>query len=232
MNIFINLLKSSRRTVVYTSATEATDVFTGGLFGAKCGIADPANIPTRLHFLLTTLHHQGFIQTWIQHGHNGLPQRSGFPTERTLEVYNSWFNQPTDPFSVELKQVGIEADITDLLLIFGDVPPGPLTNMLLSMPIECCSNGRKFEHGGRLGTVIFNSQMTGFSEQSVLNFYSNPEDILLNVIQSLNIAVVAEVPRILPCPHKLEALVPYTKSGRRSEHDKILLSLKVTCHRT
>ncbi len=63
----------------------------GALYGAKCGISDPENKPSSLHFLLTTLYNHNLVQAWVQHGHDGLPAQAGFPTHLCLEVYNSWF---------------------------------------------------------------------------------------------------------------------------------------------
>ena len=63
----------------------------GALYGAKCGISNPENKPSSLHFLLTTLYNQNLVHAWVQHGHDGLPAQAGFPPHLCLEVYNSWF---------------------------------------------------------------------------------------------------------------------------------------------
>ena len=195
------------------------------MYGAKCGVSDTTNTPSSLHFLLATLFHQNFIQAWVQHGHDGLPVRTGFPPEKLFEVYNLWFDNPS--FQTEINLLSVESDMADLIIIIGDVPAGPLTTKLLKIPLECSTSGRKYEHGGRLGLVLFSSQQTEYSRRSSLNIYSDPGIVLKNVMLSMNIDQISEVPRTLSCKHLIKALVPYNHAGRRSNTEHILLSFQV-----
>lgn len=136
-NILVNLLKASRRTAVLTDSSWQSSV-AGAMYGAKCGISDPENLPTRLHYALATLHHQGLVHAWIQNGHDGLPQKAGFRAEDVTEVYNMWFDQQetgVEFLQDELGKVDFEGEMVDLLLIFGDVTPGITSSKMIAMPL-------------------------------------------------------------------------------------------------
>ena len=136
-NILINLLKASRRTVIYTESNCQSSLIAGAMYGAKCGISNSDNKPSRLHYVLTTLQHQGIVSSWIQNGHDGCPQRAGFPCDMVAEVYNLWFQQGSVDFlQNELGKIDFEGDMVDLLLVFGNVPAsGVLTSKITRMPL-------------------------------------------------------------------------------------------------
>ena len=71
------LLRGSKRTMVLSEASQSQVFMAGASYGAKCGMSDPDNLPSSLHYQLVSLHHHGLLHVWAQHGHDGLPQRAG-----------------------------------------------------------------------------------------------------------------------------------------------------------
>lgn len=53
-----------------------------GEFGARCGMSDSSLEPRELHFLVAALKDAGLVAGWLQHGHDGLPNRAGFEPEQ------------------------------------------------------------------------------------------------------------------------------------------------------
>ena len=52
----------------------------------QCGMSDPDNSPTALHYQLAALHRAQLLHHWVQHGHDGLPQRAGVTVDNVVEV--------------------------------------------------------------------------------------------------------------------------------------------------
>ena len=67
---YLNILvTASRRTVILTEAETRQVFVTGtgapGVWGAKCGMSDPDNLPAPLHYQLAALHHSELVQVTI-----------------------------------------------------------------------------------------------------------------------------------------------------------------------
>ena len=52
-------------------------------------MSDPDNSPTALHYQLAALHRAQLLHHWVQHGHDGLPQRAGVTVDNVVEVRHS-----------------------------------------------------------------------------------------------------------------------------------------------
>ena len=143
-------------------------------------------------------------------------------------LFHLCFQDNYKSFEEELNMVRIEGDTADLLIVIGDIPEGPLSNKLMRTPLDGAGVCRKYEDGGRLGVVLLNSQpIESCLGRSTLILYSDPVEILRNVLLSINIDIISEVPRILPCKHLDKVIVPYNHAGRRSQTENILLNFQV-----
>ena len=143
-------------------------------------------------------------------------------------LFKLCFQDVHKSFTEELNRVSIEGGTADLLIVIGDIPEGPLSDKLTQTPLDGVGVGRKYEDGGRLGVVLLNSQpIESCLGRSTLILYSDPVKILRNVLLSMNIDIISEVPRILPCQHLDKAIVPYNHAGRRSQTEYILLNFQV-----
>ena len=143
-------------------------------------------------------------------------------------LFKLCFQDVHKSFTEELNRVSIEGGTADLLIVIGDIPEGPLSDKLTQTPLDGAGVGRQYEDGGRLGVVLLNSQpIESCLGRSTLILYSDPVKILRNVLLSMNIDIISEVPRILPCKHLDKAIVPYNHAGRRSQTENILLNFQV-----
>ena len=221
------LLKSSKRTMIYTEASQGQVLLAGAPYGARCGMSNCDNIPSETHYLLAALHQHGLVQAWAQHGHDGLPQRGGIPVDQVIEVYNSWFDQPENPHNTEIERLKTEIAIADLVIILDRPTEGATKNCIMESIIGHCSSGKSYKNGGRLGVVNIGNATSSESRHSTLNIYANPEDILRRLVGSLNIVDIPSSPKSLCCLHLARALVPYDNKGRRTSESKMWLNLEV-----
>ena len=217
------LLRGSKRTMVLSEASQSQVFMAGASYGAKCGMSDPDNLPSSLHYQLVSLHHHGLLHVWAQHGHDGLPQRAGFSPEDVVEVYNSWFDLPENPHNVEIEKLKTEAAACDLVVVLegGDCPAerGSLTRQTVINTVLGNTNN--------LGLVIISRTPCQETKHSVLNIYSEPGELLPRLVRSLDIVTIPSTPRNVCCLHRAQAMVPYDRQGRRTSAGKMMLSLEV-----
>ena len=117
-----DLVRMSKRTIVYTEAV--TQEAPLGHYGTgQCALSHkqdvktlPSNKVPSSYQDLARLAHAGLIQAWVQLGHDGLPQKSGF-TGPIREVYDSWRDHHKDGYKEELNVVDAELAQADLVLV-------------------------------------------------------------------------------------------------------------------
>ena len=217
------LLRGSRRTMIFTEASQSQVFMAGAAYGAKCGMSDPDNEPSSLHYQLAGLHQHGLLHCWAQHGHDGLPQRAGVEAEEVIEVYNSWFDLPENPHNLEIEKLRSEVAATDLLVLLE-------TNQAdrASVTRQTLLAGMMGEAGkDKLGVVVISRTACSESQHSILNIYSEAEAVLPALLRSLDILNIPSSPRTVCCLHRAQAMVPYDRQGRRTEAGKMMLSLEV-----
>jgi len=121
------LLRLSRRTVVYSGAGISVAAGIGqAARGAASGQITVEARPTFTHLALGLLAREGFIHSWEQQNHDGLPQKAGVPQELVNEIHGSWYD-PSNPvvkYSGTLKNNNYEwmqrdATEADLVLVLG-----------------------------------------------------------------------------------------------------------------
>ena len=72
--------------------------------------------PPFSHFGLVALAKHDLIHFWVQLGHDGLVVKAGFPSESTVEVYDSWYGLPQNPYKKDTDLVRREAKDADLVI--------------------------------------------------------------------------------------------------------------------
>ena len=56
------------------------------------------------------------VHHWVQLGHDGLAVKAGFAPDNTVEVYDSWYGLPHNPYKKDTDVVRREAKEADLVL--------------------------------------------------------------------------------------------------------------------
>ena len=72
--------------------------------------------PPFSHFGLTALAKHDLVHFWVQLGHDGLAQKAAFSAEATVEVYDSWYDLPQNPYKKDTEIVRREALGSDLVI--------------------------------------------------------------------------------------------------------------------
>ena len=72
--------------------------------------------PPFSHFGLTALAKHGLVHFWVQLGHDGLAKKAGFSAEANVEVYDSWYGLPQNPYKKDTDTVRREAAEADLVI--------------------------------------------------------------------------------------------------------------------
>ena len=156
-----DLLRLSRRTVLYTEADQHHD--TAAHYGSKqCGIshssrADPATaLAGRLHCF------------WVQLGHTSRP--AGADSAPVTEIYDSWRGMAE--YQAELLRADTELGSADLVLAVGDT-------LALAGPTAQLVRGvaeREYQQLGRcLGLVILSENKTDMDRFATIKINLSPE---------------------------------------------------------
>jgi len=223
------LMRLSRKTVAYTGAgISAAVIGQAALSGQnKVGWKDTTGAkPTFTHYALGFLGQQGFIHSWVQQNHDGLPQKAGFPQERINEIHGSWY----DPSNPVVKYSGSlharaypwmreDAATADLVLVLGTSLGGLNADQVATNCAERSllppppTAGAGMVAGGSLGTVCFNLQQTPQDGKMTLRLFGKSDDLLRMLVQELGLPRLACRPPAWPRSNR--ELVPYDKDGRR-----------------
>ena len=140
------------------------------------------------------------MQAWIQHGHDGLPQRAGFSVDRVMEVYNAWWEMPEDPHNLELDRVREEMAECDLLIVLdtsGEAGAGATREAVL---------GAVLDKEDKLGVVTITTR-PDVTQGGFLNIFADAEEVFSRLLESLNIRNIPTIPRNICCLHLASAMV-------------------------
>ena len=215
----VQLLKFSKRTVIYSGAGISTSAgvkqaargYTSRIiaWGAKTEAK-----PSITHLTLSMLVHKGYVQSWVQQNHDGLPQKAGCPQEALIEIHGSWFD-PSNPvvkYSGQLRddlyeRMLEEAESADLVLVLGTSLSGLCSDIVAEKTAE------RSLHSQSLGIVIINLQQTILDGNATLRIFSETDIFLKLLAEKLEIKY--ETPDV---PEKVttHALIPYDTEGNLS----------------
>jgi len=222
-----NLLGVSKKTVIYTGAGISAAVIGqaarsgSNKVGWKCNTR--AALPTYTHHALYVLHKHGYISSWEQQNHDGLPQKAGYPQHAINEIHGSWFN-PSNPvvkYSGSLHDEAFprmtkDADTADLTLVLGTSLGGLTADMVAIDPAIRSTIGKS------LGAVCINLQQTDQDGKMTLRLFEKSDVVMKLLLDELGLA--EEIPRSLLTARRQFApssrvLVPYDKHGKRLPED-------------
>ena len=188
-----DLVRMSKRTIVYTEAV--TQEAPLGHYGTgQCALSHkqdvktlPSNKVPSSYQDLARLAHAGLIQAWVQLGHDGLPQKSGF-TGPIREVYDSWRDHHKDGYKEELNVVDAELGQADLVLVvtFGSAFSGSSAKVVSQVA------GRMYGSISRcLGLVVLGQTETGLDTLATVRLNLSPEEAVAGLVKKLG-----NIPRV------------------------------------
>ena len=167
---------------------------------------------------MTALERDGLVRVWAQHGHDGLPQRAGFPPQRVLEVYNSWQGMEGDPHREEMGRLERAGKESELVVALGCPGPGPALNLALAASMD-----RTAAH---LGILAIGSAGWHGGPQPVLALHCTPERglrLLLEALQletsvtrSVQSAATPQICRAVPLQSAAPGLLPAPRHSARA----------------
>ena len=233
LEYLVQLLKLSKRTVVYSGAGISK---AAGISQAARGVGEGGRkgldaLPTFTHYGLGALANAGYIHNWIQQNHDGLPQKAGFPQESINEIHGSWYD-PSNPvvsYGGSIKDdlypwLSQEANTADLVLVLGTSLGGLNADRVAIDAALRSRKERNYNGGGALGMVLINLQQTQQDGKSTIRIFGQSDDVLESVLKKLNVPS----PMLKPATfsHDKRVLVPYEPSGKRSTSTKMWLDLR------
>jgi len=232
VSLLAELLRVSKRTVVYTGAGISRAAGIGQAARGEGGTRNKTTTaqPTFTHHALTALFQEGLIHGWVQQNHDGLPQKAGFPQECINEVHGSWYD-PSNPvvlYSGNLKThecswMERDARHADLALVLGTSLGGLNADQVATKPADRSLKGKS------LGMVLINLQQTQHDGEASLRIFGKTNDALRALLTTLHIApprlpAVSEV--LVKEPKERRVRVPYDANGKRSDTIQTWLDLR------
>merc|ERR1712110_1183158 len=233
LNYLAQLLRLSNRTVIYSGAgiSRAAGIGQAARGAGKDGRKGLNALPTFTHYALGAMAKAGYIHSWIQQNHDGLPQKAGFPQQSINEIHGSWYD-PSNPvvlYSGSLKQEQYpwmveEANKADLVLVLGTSLGGLNADQVALKTAARSRKNKHYDSGGALGTVMINLQQTEHDGKSTIRIFGQSDNVLERLLNKLNVPT----PVLKPATFDKEprVLVPYNVKGERSDTVKMWLDLR------
>jgi len=216
-----SLLKASRKTVLYTGAGISASVIGQAALSGQNKVGWKKDLrgapPTQTHHALARLDQLGYIDSWIQQNHDGLPQKAGFPQDKINEVHGSWYNpaNPVVKYTGSLKDdeeewMTTDAETADLVLVIGTSLGGLYADDVAEKTAD------RAQHGAALGTVCINLQQTPMDGKMSLRMFGKSDGVLADVLRHLGDAGTALPSAAVSWTHVPSCvLVPYDADGNR-----------------
>jgi len=244
VKVLADLIKKSQKCCVYSGAGLSTSSgiadyaskFSGELskknVGGKKAKSNKLALPNIGHRTFAALAKEGFVESWIQQNHDGLPQKAGFPQHRINEIHGAWFDpsNPVVPMSGSLRDdlydwfVEIK-NTADLVIAVGTSLSGMHADDVFKSACKAQA-GRVSDHKGTsLGGVIIGLQQTQLDDRSYLRIYSRVDTVVSLLARELKVVVPELVIPIQyePAPGSQLAenvfKVPYDSEGNLTEDE-------------
>lgn len=184
------LLKASKRTVLYTGAGISASAIGQAALSGQNTVGWKGDLrgapPTVTHHALARLNQLGYIDSWVQQNHDGLPQKAGYPQEKINEVHGSWYNpaNPVVKYTGSLKEnehdwMYSEGRNADLVIVIGTSLGGLYADEVAELTASRARQGRS------LGTVCINLQQTPMDGKMAIRMFGKSDDVLRNLLKEL-----------------------------------------------
>lgn len=216
-----NLIQQSKKTVLYTGAGISAQVIGQAaksgtnVVGFKAGKIEA--MPTLTHHALAVLNKNGYVHSWQQQNHDGLPQKAGYAQHQLNEIHGAWFD-PSNPvvkYSGSLrndcyKWMVNDAETADLVIVLGTSLSGLNADQVAEEP------ALRSMTGTALGTVCINLQQTQLDGKMTLRIFEKSDLVLQMLVNELGLSqqLPADiVKKRITFAKKTCVLVPYDKNG-------------------
>eukprot|EP01125_Pyxidicula_operculata_P021365 TRINITY_DN818_c0_g1_i1.p1 TRINITY_DN818_c0_g1~~TRINITY_DN818_c0_g1_i1.p1 ORF type:complete len:368 (+),score=67.19 TRINITY_DN818_c0_g1_i1:94-1197(+) len=230
IDLLVDFIKKSKNTCAYTGAglSKSSGIPDYATKATNTVVKAPklkSNLdaePTYAHCVITALERAGYLHSYVQQNHDGLPQKSGFPQEKINEIHGAWFD-PSNPvvqFSGTLRE-DLFRDLTslqreiDLCLCLGTSLSGMNADKTANLP---AIKSRK-KNSTTIGTVIINLQKTPLDTETCLRIWARLDDAFSLLAKKLGLPKIEPHPAVIPEGDVYE--VPYNSSGMKD--DKVLM---------
>ena len=212
------LLKASRRTVLYTGAGISASAIGQAALSGQNTVGWKKDLrgapPTVTHHALARLNQLGYIDSWVQQNHDGLPQKAGYPQEKINEVHGSWYNpaNPVVKYTGSLKDnehdwMYSESRNADLVIVIGTSLGGLYADEVAELTASRARQGRS------LGTVCINLQQTPMDGKMAIRMFGKSDDVLSNLLKKLGDATPLPTAPVTWLHVPDCVLVPYDANG-------------------
>mmetsp|Transcript_6302 Transcript_6302/g.9553 ORF Transcript_6302/g.9553 Transcript_6302/m.9553 type:complete len:553 (-) Transcript_6302:18-1676(-) len=189
--------------------------------------------PTFSHFCLAALHKEGYLKSWVQQNHDGLPQKAGFSQACLNEIHGSWFDisNPVVPMDGSLRgdlfQWMLEDEQkADLVIALGTSLSGMNADRMVETP------SKKFlKRKQGLGSVIVGFQKTRLDPMASLRIFANIDEVMLLLAHEMQLSVKTQmytptIPRSARTDNPHAFIVPYDPvTGKRSSETSCVWDL-------
>ena len=190
VKVLAQLIKESKHFLAYTGAGISTasginDYASRGkdsvATGSRANRAKKRGLeaePTFSHFVLGALHREGYLKSWVQQNHDGLPQKAGFSQACLNEIHGAWFDpsNPVVPMDGSLRGdlfgwMLEEEERSDLVIALGTSLSGMNADRMVETP------SKKFLKKGKgLGGIIIGFQKTRMDHLASLRIFANIDE--------------------------------------------------------
>jgi NAD-dependent SIR2 family protein deacetylase len=151
--------------------------------------------PTFSHFVLGALHQEGYLKSWVQQNHDGLPQKAGFSQSCLNEIHGAWFDpsNPVVPMSGSLRgdlfQWMLEEEQkADLVIALGTSLSGMNADRMVSTP------SKKFLKKNKgLGSIIIGFQKTRMDHLASLRIFANIDEVMMLLVHEMQMPVKTDM---------------------------------------
>jgi len=214
------LMRASKKTVIYSGAGISASVIGQAARSGSIKVGFKPNtraaLPTPTHLALRALERAGFIQSWQQQNHDGLPQKAGYPQDKINEIHGSWYDpcNPVVKYSGSLHDRAFpwmlsDAATADLTLVLGTSMGGLTADCVATDPAN------RSRSGMALGAVCINLQQTAQDGIMSLRVFEKTDVVMLRLLHELGIEIPTDSNLCEVGLPGNRVLVPYDRDGRR-----------------
>ena len=147
---------------------------------------------TKVNFL-KVLKNKNLVQSVIQIGHDGIPQKAGYGEEDTFEMYLDWLGN--DLFTQEKENLEKLANEADFILFLSDNINTSMASLAITKISEKSKSGLRFEDGGALGFGLVGTKTSSQSGLASVRVNTTISSFISKFLESIGDEDVGELER-------------------------------------